>query len=78
MSYKCNNISWHQICNPSKKLKDLFIDNNRNGCTIRTRSSQTFLLRDTQDKSENCVSCELRKKGGRKISVLGEIELFFI
>ena len=34
---------------PAKNLKDLFIDNNRNGCTIRSRSSQTFPLRETNE-----------------------------
>ena len=60
---------------PAKNLKDLFIDNNRNGCTIRSRSSQMFPLRDKRDKIENYGSCELH--GCCRFSVFGEIELFF-
>ena len=61
---------------PPKNLRDLFIYSNRNGCTIRGRSSQTFPLRDKRDKTENYGSCELH--GCCRFSVFREIELFFI
>ena len=47
---------------PAKKLIDLFIDNNRNGCTIISESSQTLPLRDKRDKTENCGTCEVLQK----------------
>ena len=61
---------------PPKNFRDLFIYSNRNGCTIRGRSSQTFPLRDKRDKTENYGSCELH--GCCRFSVFREIELFFI
>ena len=45
-----------------QKLKDLFIDNDRNSCTITSESSQTFPLRGKRDKTENYGSCEVLQK----------------
>ena len=69
---------WALDLQPAKKLKNPFIDNNINGGSTTSRSSQTFPLRYKLDKTENYGSCEFYKKGGCRFSVFGEIELFFM